>query len=90
MKTGIVKWFSNAKGYGFISQNENGNDVFAHFSAIAMEGYRTLRRGQHVTFEVNDGPKGLLASNILPISEEEHSVPEQLRSDAILSQMASR
>lgn len=75
MATGTVKWFSNAKGYGFISPDLGGGDVFAHFSAITMEGYRTLRRGQKVAFEVADGPKGLLASNItitgeLPIEEQ--------------------
>jgi CspA family cold shock protein len=66
METGIVKWFSNSKGYGFISPDEGGHDVFAHFSAISMDGYRTLRRGQKVQFEITEGPKGLLASNILP------------------------
>ena len=66
METGTVKWFSNAKGYGFISPDDGGGDVFAHFSAIAMEGYRTLKRGQKVKFDVINGPKGLLASNILP------------------------
>ena len=64
METGTVKWFSNSKGYGFISPDDGGSDVFAHFSAITMEGYRTLRRGQKVNFEVTEGPKGLLAANI--------------------------
>ena len=66
MAVGIVKWFSNAKGYGFISPDEGGEDVFAHFSAITMEGYKTLKRGQRVEFEVNNGPKGLQASGIRP------------------------
>ncbi len=70
METGIVKWFSNAKGYGFISPDEREADVFAHFSAIAMDGYRTLRRGQKVCFEITDGPKGLLAENIRPLSDD--------------------
>lgn len=70
METGTVKWFSNAKGYGFISPDDGGGDVFAHFSAIAMEGYRTLKRGQKVKFEVTNGPKGLLAANILPADGE--------------------
>lgn len=63
--TGTVKWFSNSKGYGFIAPDEGSGDVFVHFSAIAMEGYRTLRRGQKVQFELAEGPKGLLASNIM-------------------------
>lgn len=70
METGVVKWFSNAKGYGFISPDEGGNDVFAHFSAITMDGYRTLRRGQKVQFEITDGPKGLLASLIMPAEDD--------------------
>ncbi len=64
--TGIVKWFSNAKGYGFILPDEGGDEVFAHFSAIEMEGYRTLKQGQKVEFEINQGPKGMLANNIRP------------------------
>jgi len=64
METGTVKWFSNSKGYGFISPNEREADVFAHFSAISMDGYRTLKRGQKVSFDITDGPKGLLALNI--------------------------
>ena len=69
MATGTVKWFSNAKGYGFISPEGGASDVFAHFSAIAMEGYRTLRRGQKVQFELTEGPKGLLAANIYVTGE---------------------
>lgn len=64
MDTGIVKWFSNAKGYGFISPDTGGEDIFAHFSAIDMDGYKTLKRGQKVEFEITNGPKGLLAANI--------------------------
>ncbi len=64
MATGTVKWFSNAKGYGFIEPDSGGEDVFAHFSAIEAEGYRTLKEGQKVEFEVNQGPKGLQASRI--------------------------
>jgi len=60
---GIVKWFSNEKGYGFIERDE-GDDVFVHHSAIVMDGYRTLREGQRVEFEVVQGDKGLQASNI--------------------------
>jgi len=64
MSIGIVKWFSNSKGFGFISPDEGGEDVFAHFSAIEMEGYKTLNEGQKVEFEITDGPKGLQATNI--------------------------
>ncbi len=64
MATGTVKWFSNAKGYGFIAPDEGGDDIFAHFSAIDMDGYKSLRQGQQVQYEVTQGPKGLLASGI--------------------------
>lgn len=64
MATGTVKWFSNSKGYGFISPAEGGGDVFAHFTAIEMEGYKTLKQGQEVQFEVKQGPKGPQAHNI--------------------------
>jgi CspA family cold shock protein len=64
MTSGIVKWFSNAKGYGFILSDDGQDDIFAHFSSIEMEGYKTLKEGQRVEFEVATGPKGLQASNI--------------------------
>lgn len=64
---GIVKWFNNAKGYGFI-QRSTGEDVFVHFSAIDMNGYRTLDNGVEVEFEVKQGPKGLQAENVLRAS----------------------
>lgn len=65
MATGTVKWFNNAKGYGFISPDEGGTDVFAHFSAIDMDGYKTLKQGQKVEFELIDGPRGLQAVKIM-------------------------
>jgi CspA family cold shock protein len=60
---GTVKWFSSEKGYGFI-ESETGNDVFVHYSAIAMEGYKTLEEGMEVQFEVIEGAKGPQASNV--------------------------
>lgn len=69
MATGTVKWFSNAKGYGFISPDTGDEDVFAHFSAIEAEGYRTLKEGQKVEFDISEGPKGLQASKIRTDSE---------------------
>lgn len=63
MATGTVKWFNSEKGFGFIQQ-ENGPDVFVHYSAIDMAGYRSLEEGQAVEFDVTDGPKGLLAANV--------------------------
>ena len=64
MATGTVKWFSNAKGYGFILPDEGEEDIFAHFSSIEMEGYKTLKQGQKVEYEIVEGPKGMTASNI--------------------------
>jgi CspA family cold shock protein len=63
--TGKVKWFNDAKGYGFIEQ-EGGKDVFVHFSAIQGEGFKTLREGQEVEFDVVEGQKGLQAANVVP------------------------
>ena len=65
MATGKVKWFDDKKGYGFISVEE-GDDVFVHFSAIQLTGYRTLREGQDVEFEITNGPKGRQATEVLP------------------------
>ncbi len=63
---GTVKWFSEQKGYGFITQPD-GEDVFCHFSAIQMPGFKTLEEDQKVEFEVEDGPKGLQAINVIPL-----------------------
>ena len=71
MAIGIVKWFSNAKGYGFISPEQGGDDIFAHFSSITMDGYKTLKKGQKVEFECTQGPKGLHATDIKPSHQEE-------------------
>jgi CspA family cold shock protein len=64
MATGKVKWFNNAKGYGFILPEQGGEDLFAHYSMIQMDGYKTLRAGQDVVFDVEAGPKGMHAVNI--------------------------
>ena len=64
MATGTVKWFNDAKGFGFIEPDGGGPDVFAHFSSIAMDGFKTLKQGARVSFELADGPKGQLAQNI--------------------------
>ena len=64
MATGIVKWFNDAKGFGFITPDEGGDDLFAHFSEIRAEGFKSLQENQRVSFEVTAGPKGKQASNI--------------------------
>lgn len=87
MSTGQVKWFNNAKGFGFILPDDGGDDLFAHYSSIEMDGYRTLKAGQTVSFEVIEGPKGLHATKIVPVAEEEKSasdttVPTDLAADS--------
>lgn len=69
MAAGTVKWFNDAKGFGFIEPEGGGPDVFAHFSAVQMEGFRTLKQGSRVSYEVVQGPKGNLAQNIQPIQQ---------------------
>ncbi|RRS05380.1 cold-shock protein [Aquabacterium soli] len=71
MATGTVKWFNDAKGFGFIEPDVGGGDVFAHFSAIQMDGFRTLKQGSKVRYDLTVGPKGSLAQNIQPVSVED-------------------
>ena len=66
MTKGTVRWFNDAKGYGFVTPNDRPLDVFAHYSAIVSDGFKTLREGQPVTFELVEGPKGPQAFNIIP------------------------
>ena len=81
MPSGTVKWFNDAKGFGFIQPDDGGPDAFAHFSAIQMDGYRSLKEGSRVDFELTQGPKGLMALNIRtagalpPGSEPSAAVP---------------
>ncbi|GGJ84384.1 cold shock domain-containing protein CspD [Pseudomonas matsuisoli] len=79
MLSGKVKWFNNAKGYGFVLAEGRDEDLFAHYSAIQMEGYKTLKAGQPVKFEIVQGPKGLHAINISPVVTED-TVPAQTTS----------
>jgi CspA family cold shock protein len=67
MATGAVKWFNDAKGFGFITQDGGGDDVFCHHTAIVADGFRSLQEGQRVEFEVKKGPKGLQAANVKAI-----------------------
>jgi CspA family cold shock protein len=67
MATGTVKWFNDSKGFGFITPDGGGDDLFAHFSAIQSKGFRTLAENQRVTFDIVEGPKGKQAANIRPV-----------------------
>jgi CspA family cold shock protein len=67
MSIGTVKWFNETKGYGFIAPEGGDNDVFVHYSAIKMNGFKTLKEGQHVEFDIQQGPKGPQAANLRPL-----------------------
>jgi CspA family cold shock protein len=71
---GTVKWFSAPKGYGFIGRNDGEEDVFVHFSAIQMEGYKRLKEGQVVEFSIEDGPKGLQAANVVLAESDDAAI----------------
>ena len=66
MATGTVKWFNDSKGFGFIAPSDGSADVFVHFSAIQSDGFRSLQEGQSVSYDVENGPKGPQASNVVP------------------------
>ena len=68
MRYGTVKWFNDAKGFGFIAPEEGGEDIFVHFSAINATGFRSLKEGQRVSFEVVQGPKGSQAAGVAPVA----------------------
>jgi cold shock protein len=72
MALGTVKWFNDAKGFGFIEPGGGGADVFAHFSAVQMDGFRTLKQGSKVEYDLVQGPKGDLAQNIRAVASEAH------------------
>jgi cold shock protein len=77
MLQGTVKWFNDAKGFGFIEPEDGSGDVFAHFSAVQMEGFKTLKQGSRVSYEVVQGPKGNLAQNIQPVEVTANAAHEQ-------------
>ncbi|MFJ5296603.1 cold shock domain-containing protein CspD [Pseudomonas sp. NPDC088368] len=78
MLSGKVKWFNNAKGFGFIIEDGKSEDLFAHYSAIKMDGYKTLKAGQPVNFEIIQGPKGLHAVDIKAIEPSKPSTTHAL------------
>lgn len=89
MPTGTVKWFNNAKGFGFILPEGGGEDLFAHYSSIEMDGYKTLKAGQAVTFEIIQGQKGMHATHIKVISQDKAAAPSaKISSQPVASRVA--
>jgi len=87
MQTGKVKWFNNAKGYGFILSDDGGEDLFAHYSSIQVEGYKTLKAGQAVEFETKPSDKGTHAINIMPLdATAEDQVSAEQHADKVLGE----
>lgn len=82
MATGRVKWFNNAKGYGFVRPDNGGDDLFVHYSYIQMEGYRTLKAGQPISYEIKPVDKGSHAVNITLLPEDAGNLPQQAMNDA--------
>ena len=80
--TGTVKWFNNAKGYGFILPSDGGGDLFAHYTAIQMDGYKTLKAGQQVVFDVEEGPKGHHAVNIRADDDDIRADDDDIRAES--------
>ena len=82
MEKGNVRWFDNKKGYGFIEKSSDGKDLFVHYSAITMEGYKTLRAKEEVEFEIVDGEKGLQAANVTRTAVAEAPAAEEVAVEA--------
>jgi CspA family cold shock protein len=82
MAQGTVKWFNDAKGFGFIEPDGGGADIFAHFSAVEMDGFKTLKQGSRVSFDVIEGPKGQLATNIKVVVGAARGQPTEMEMDS--------
>lgn len=90
MATGTVKWFNNAKGYGFIRPDTGGDDLFVHYSYIRMEGYKSLKAGQFVQFDIQASGNGFHAVNLAPLGEADKQAGGQARDESSDSPMAAR
>lgn len=90
MNIGLVKWFNNAKGYGFILAEDNDGDIFAHHTEINMDGYKTLKAGQTVQYATKDGPKGVHAIDIQAIEEGTAQTASDQTAKVVQPQLAAR